>query len=178
MTCNLPASLLNIDMMADGPGKSARNFGATRAFFQKQGGQARQVPPCLKRTLMEQKYSQAAWDAKMEDKVGDFKERGQRVLVLTWSTACVNWRIFDRLLAANYKLSDFSDFWADDYMKKKPGMLRAVEGDTLFRRFRRSGDKGDPSLATLMLSAATAEAPNRGIMEKKAERRSKRSSCT
>ena len=44
------------------------------AFFQKHGGQARRVPPCLKRTLMEQKYSQAAWDAKMEDKVGDFKE--------------------------------------------------------------------------------------------------------
>ena len=76
------------------------------------------------------------------------------------------------------KLSDFSDFWVDDYMKKKSGMLRAVEGDTLFRRFRRSGDKADPSLATLMLIAATAEAPNRGIMEKKAERRSKRSSCT
>ena len=85
------------------------------------------------------------------------------------------------------KLSDFSDFWADDYMKKKPGMLRTVEGGTLFRRFRRSGDKADPSLATLMLIAATAEAPNRGIMEKKAERRmnftrtlmyiSKRSSC-
>ena len=140
MTCNLPASLLNIDMMADGPGKSARDFGATRAFFQKQGGQARQVPPCLKRTLMEQKYSQTAWDAKMEDKVGDFKERGQRVLDMRH---CVRKLKDIRLLAANYKLSDFSDFWADDYMKKKPGMLRAVEGDTLFRRFRRSGDKGD-----------------------------------
>ena len=69
------------------------------------------------------------------------------------------------------KLSDFSDFWADNYMKKKSGMLQAVEGDTLFRRFRRSGDKADPSLAALMLIAATAEAPNRGIMEKKAERR-------
>jgi hypothetical protein len=90
-------------------------------------------------------------------------------------------------LAANYKLSDFSDFWVDDYMKKKPVILRAVEGDTLFRRFCRSGNKADPSLATLMLIAATAEAPNRGIMEKKAERRtnlsrtlmyiSKRSSC-
>ena len=171
MTCNLPASLLNIDMMADGPGKSARDFGATRAFFQKQGGQARRVPPCLKRTLMEQKYSQAAWDAKMEDKVGDFKERGQRVLDMKH---CVR-KLKDIQLL---KLSDFSDFWADDYMKKKPGMLRAVEGDTLFRRFRRSGDKADPSLATLMLIAATAEAPNRGIMEKKAERRSKRSSCT
>ena len=33
MTCNLPASLLDIDMMAYGPGKSARDFGATRAFF-------------------------------------------------------------------------------------------------------------------------------------------------
>ena len=74
MTCNLPASLLNIDMMADGPGKSAHDFGATRASFQKQGGQARRVPPCLKRTLMEQKYSHSACDAKMEDKVGDFKE--------------------------------------------------------------------------------------------------------
>ena len=52
MTCNLPASLLNINMKADGPRKSARDFGAARAFFQKQ----------------------AAWDAKMEDKVGDFKE--------------------------------------------------------------------------------------------------------
>ena len=120
----------------------------------------------------------------MEDKVGDFKERGQRVLDMKH---CVRKLKDIRLLAANYKLSDFSDFWADDYMKKKPGMLRAVEGDTLFRRFRRSGNKADPSLATLMLIAATAEAPNRGIMEKKAERRtnlsrtlmyiSKRSSC-
>jgi hypothetical protein len=49
-------------------------------------------------------------------------------------------------------------------MKKKPGMLRAVEGNTLFRRFRRSDDKADPSLTTLILIAATAEAPNRGIM--------------
>jgi hypothetical protein len=121
---------------------------------------------------------------KMEDKVGDFKEREQRVLDMKH---CVRKLKDIRLLAANYKLSDFSDFWADDYMKKKSGMLRAVEGDTLFRRFRRSGDKADPSLATLMLIEATAEAPNRGIMEKKAERRtnfsrtlmyiSKRSSC-
>ena len=65
------------------------------------------------------------------------------------------------------KLSDFSDFWADNYMKKKSGMLRAVEGDTLFRRFRRSGDKADPSLATLMLIAATAEAPNRALWKRK-----------
>jgi hypothetical protein len=121
---------------------------------------------------------------KMEDKVGDFKERGQRVLDMKH---CVR-KVKDiQLLAANYKLSDFSDFWVDDYMKKKPVILRAVEGDTLFRRFCRSGNKADPSLATLMLIAATAEAPNRGIMEKKAERRtnlsrtlmyiSKRSSC-
>ncbi len=119
----------------------------------------------------------------MEDKVGDFKERGQRVIDMRH---CVRKLKDIRLLAANYKLSDFSDFWADDYMKKKPGVLRAVEGDTLFRRFRRSCDKADPSLATLMLIAATTEAPNRGIM-KKAERRtnfsrtliyiSKRSSC-
>ena len=38
MTCNLPASLLNIDMKADGPRKSARDFGTARAFFQKQVG--------------------------------------------------------------------------------------------------------------------------------------------
>jgi hypothetical protein len=120
----------------------------------------------------------------MEDKVGDFKERGQRVLDMKH---CVRKQKDIRLLAANYKLSDFSDFWAYAYMKKKPGMLRAVEGDTLFRRFRRLDDKADPSLATLMLIAATAEAPNWGVMEKKAERRtnfsrtlmyiSKRSSC-
>ncbi len=52
----------------------------------------------------------------------------------------------------NYKLSDFNDFRADHYIKKKPyalntlepGMLQAEEGDTLFRRFRHSSDTADP----------------------------------
>jgi hypothetical protein len=56
---------------------------------------------------MEQKYSQAAWGAKMEDEVGDFKERWQRVLDMKH---CVRKLKDIRLLAANYKLSVFSDF--------------------------------------------------------------------
>jgi hypothetical protein len=102
--------------LTSAPYYSARDFGATRAFFQKQGGQARQVPPWLMRTLMEQKYSQAAWDAKMEDKVEDFKERGQRVLDMKH---CVRKLKDIRLLAAYYKLSDFSDFWAYAYIHEE-----------------------------------------------------------